>query len=147
MRTAIELVNLLSFATYIFASVSAPKIFWPFTCLEFLSLQLLLYKQTPHHTVYTALKDQEWGLENLMSWRHEISFLRNDFSLKDRRFRLDTRKKSFTVRVERHWHRLPRDVADASSTETFKARLIRPWATWSSCGVPVQCREVGLHGL
>ena len=42
---------------------------------------------------------------------------------------MDTRKKSFTVRVERHWHRLPRDVADASSTETFKARLIRPWAT------------------
>jgi len=64
MRTAIELVNLLSFATYIFASVSVPKIFWPFTCLEFLSLQLLLYKQTPHHTVYTALKDQAWGLEN-----------------------------------------------------------------------------------
>ena len=53
----------------------------------------------------------------------------NGFKLKEGRFRLDTRKKSFTVRVERHWHRLPRDVADASSTETFKARLIRPWAT------------------
>ena len=53
----------------------------------------------------------------------------NGFKLKERRFRLDIRKKSFTVRVERHWHRLPRDVVDAPSMETFKARLIRPWAT------------------
>ena len=42
---------------------------------------------------------------------------------------MDIRKKSFTVRVVRHWHRLPRDVVDAPSMETFKARLIRPWAT------------------
>jgi len=33
------------------------------------------------------------------------------------------RKKFFTVRVMRHWHRLPRDVADAPSLETFKVRL------------------------
>ena len=37
--------------------------------------------------------------------------------------RLDVRKKLFTVRVVRHWHRLPREVADAPSLETFKARL------------------------
>jgi len=54
---------------------------------------------------------------------------RNGFKLKERRFRLDIRKKSSTVRVVRHWHRLPRDVVDAPSMETFKARLIRPWAT------------------
>ena len=36
---------------------------------------------------------------------------------------LDIRKKSFTVRVVRHWNRLPRDVADAPSMETFKERL------------------------
>ena len=53
----------------------------------------------------------------------------NGFKLKEGRFRLDIRKKSFTVRVVRHWHRLPRDVVDAPSMETFKARLIRPWAT------------------
>ena len=49
--------------------------------------------------------------------------------LKEGRLRLGLRKKSFTVRVVRHWHRLPRDVVDAPSMETFKARLIRPWAT------------------
>ena len=54
---------------------------------------------------------------------------RNGFRLKEGRFRLDIRKKSFTVRVVRHWHRLPRDVVDAPSMETFKARLICPLST------------------
>ena len=36
---------------------------------------------------------------------------------------MDIRKKSFTVRVVRHWNRLPRNVVDAPSLDTFKARL------------------------
>ena len=36
---------------------------------------------------------------------------------------MDIRKKYFTVRVVRHWNRLPRDVVDAPSLETFKAKL------------------------
>ena len=39
------------------------------------------------------------------------------------RFRLSIRKKSNTMRVLRHRKRLPRDVVDAPSLETFKARL------------------------
>jgi len=35
----------------------------------------------------------------------------------------NTRKKFFTMRVVKHWHRLPREVVDAPSLETFKARL------------------------
>ncbi|PKU49129.1 hypothetical protein llap_571 [Limosa lapponica baueri] len=46
----------------------------------------------------------------------------NIFKLKARRFRLDIRKKLFTVRVVRHWDRLPRAV-DGPSLEVFKARL------------------------
>ena len=36
---------------------------------------------------------------------------------------MDTREKFFTIRVVRHWHRLPRGVVDALSLETSKVRL------------------------
>ncbi len=36
---------------------------------------------------------------------------------------MNIQKKSFTVRVVRHWDRLPGYVVDAPSLETFKARL------------------------
>ncbi|KFQ40130.1 hypothetical protein N332_14884, partial [Mesitornis unicolor] len=47
----------------------------------------------------------------------------NGFKLEEGRFRLDIRKKFFTVRVVRHWHRLPKKAVDAPSLEVFKARL------------------------
>jgi len=43
--------------------------------------------------------------------------------LKEGRFRLDIRKKFFTVRVVKHWHRLPREAVADPSLEVFKARL------------------------
>ncbi|KFV04470.1 hypothetical protein N339_12398, partial [Pterocles gutturalis] len=47
----------------------------------------------------------------------------NGYKLKEGRFRLDIRKKFFTMRVVRQWPRFPREAVDAPSVEVFKARL------------------------
>jgi len=52
--------------------------------------------------------------------------LNNGFKMKEGSFRLDTKKKFFTMRVVRYWQRLPRKATDAPSLEVFKARRIGP---------------------
>ena len=45
----------------------------------------------------------------------------NNFKLKEGRFRLDIRKKFFSVRVLRHWNMLPSEFVDDPSLEVLQA--------------------------
>jgi len=64
-------------------------------------------------------KDGEGLLTRAWSGRTRAS----GFKLKGGRFRSDTWKKFFTMRVMRSWHRLPREAVAAPSLAVFKGRL------------------------
>ena len=70
----------------------------------------------------------------------------NGFRLKEGRFILDIWKKSFIIRVGKHWHRLTREMVDAlgdiqsqSGQGTEQPDI--------AVGIPVSCRGVGLGDL
>jgi len=47
----------------------------------------------------------------------------NGYKLKHGKFNLNTRKNYFPLRMTEHWNRLPREVVESRSLETFKTSL------------------------
>ena len=68
------------------------------------------------------------------------------FKLEEGRFRMDIRKKLFTVRAVRHRNKLPSEVVDNLSLEAFKARLDAGFEQpGHEGGAPAYRRGVGIR--
>jgi len=66
------------------------------------------YKKAGEGLFTRACRDRTWG---------------NSFKLEEGRCTSDTRKKFFTVRVIRHWNRLPRETVDAPSLGSVQGQV------------------------
>lgn len=63
---------------------------------------------------------------------------RDDFKVRERRFRFNTRKKLSALRALRHWNRFPKEIVRAPSLEVFQMRLVGALSNLVQCPCPWQ---------
>ena len=90
----------------------------------------------PHSSLPVSEGAYKDGREGLFIRHCKDRTRDNGFKLKQGKFRLDIRKKLFTVRVVRHWNRLPKDVVNAPSLAVSRPGWTERWVTWSKVSRP-----------
>lgn len=78
--------------------------------------------------------DQVWGVA--CSDRTKGS----SFALKESRFRVDIRRKFFTLRVVKHWNKVPREIADGPIPGSVQVRV------GGSSEKPCLLENISVHG-
>ena len=86
-------------------------------------LRLFSLRERRLHGDLPACQYLQESREGLFLRTGSIRTRGNCFELEEHRFRLDIRKKIFTVREVMHWNRLPREAVADPSLHVFKAKL------------------------
>ncbi|KAK4827617.1 hypothetical protein QYF61_019542 [Mycteria americana] len=87
-------------------------------------LEHLSYKERLRELGLFSLEKRRLGRDLIVVYKYLKGETRvNRHKVKHKRFPLNIRKHFFTVRVTKHWHRLPREVVESPSSEIFKSHL------------------------